>query len=152
MSEPYCSSHSSWAFHWYKFKDIYCICLESLSALWNPQGEKFQSLGGNWFSRNKTKKLRLWSPVTQSVLNSTVARGSLRTPFVLRSNTIHKVLVFYENNLTAFVYFKRIELTKKKMLKDFAALWVYLMFGSNVNYYVMGRDVWKVCNGAHATS
>ena len=28
-----------------------------------------------------------------------------------------------------------------RTLKDFAALWVYLMLGSNVNYYVMGGDV-----------
>ena len=54
------------------------------------------------------------------------------------------------NNLIAVVDFRRIELTelKKKVLKVFEFLCVSLMYGSNVNYCVMGGDVGKVCNGA----
>ena len=92
----------------------------------------------------------------QSVHNSRVERGSLRTKFT-------RLPLFYAQiRYTKFLYSLRIiwylslilkglSLPKKKikkMLKDFAALWVYLMFGSNVNYFVMGGDVWKVCNGA----
>ena len=158
MSETCCLSHSFWAFHRYKFKYIYCISLELLSALWNPQGEQFRSLGGNWFSRNKTVKLRLRSTVTQSPCTTAELKGAvwLRTKFT-------RLPLFYAQiRYTKFLYSLRIiwylslilkglSLPKKKikkMLKDFAALWVYLMFGSNVNYFVMGGDVWKVCNGA----
>ena len=54
------------------------------------------------------------------------------------------------NNLITFVDSRRIELTefKKKVLKVFEFLSVSLMYGSNANYCVMGRDVGKVCNGA----
>ena len=54
------------------------------------------------------------------------------------------------NNLITVVDFRRIELTEftKKVLKVFEFLCVSLMYGSNVNYCVMGGDVGKVCNGA----
>ena len=55
------------------------------------------------------------------------------------------------NNLITVVDSRRIDLTEfkqKKVREVFEFLCVSLMYGSNVNYCVMGGDVGKVYNGA----
>ena len=124
------------------------LFLKNFLALWDPQGEQFWSLGGN--NRNIQFALDC-----DSMYKSKVGRSSLRTkftPFPLFYAQIRYTKLLYSvsrNNLIPAVDSQRIELTefKTKMRKVFEALCVSLMYGSNVNYFVMGGDVGKVCNG-----
>ena len=93
--------------------------------------------------------------MTQSMHKTRVGRSSLRTkftPFPLFYAQIRYTKLLYSvsrNNLIPVVDSQRIDITefKKKMRKVFEALCASLMYGSNVNYFVMGEEVGKVCNG-----